>query len=153
MQYPKYKTQVSIHARLATGDILTPHEFRLVVFQFTPVLRRATGLRRLWAYVVVRFNSRPSCDGRHAPTRSAVSGTRFQFTPVLRRATIDINRLAISKVSIHARLATGDSPAALEAAPSKFQFTPVLRRATSDRRRDIHPQRFNSRPSCDGRPH
>ena len=122
-------------------------------FQFTPVVRRATKSSPLFT-ILVCFNSRPSCDGRRRASRRC-SGTRwfqftpvvrrathtkprtmqcsvFQFTPVVRRATIPLkSELPSRDVSIHARRATGD-------------------RATL---RHLHRYaRFNSRPSCDGRP-
>ena len=142
--------RVSIHARLATGDWLEKSTSGPMVFQFTPVLRRATSL----------FTTLPS-------------PMRFQFTPVLRRATRRVPSTRDFDVSIHARLATGDScsirPRARRCFNSRpscdgrhivvdpyandtFQFTPVLRRATLHRGERIHPRRFNSRPSCDGRP-
>ncbi len=100
------------------------------------------------------FNSRPSCDGRQVNGLCNFAITRFQFTPVLRRAT---------------------SRAATALANQPFQFTPVLRRATGvgrlcnlaaivsiharlatgdtrPRKRRRGTSRFNSRPSCDGRP-
>ncbi len=79
---------VSIHARLATGDS-SLHYLPLgdVMFQFTPVLRRAT----------------------LPPVVSGLCYGRFQFTPVLRRATERLQHGPLDKkVSIHARLATGD---------------------------------------------
>ena len=102
--------RVSIHARRATGDLTTftsqPGPF---VFQFTPVVRRATDLA------------------------SRASGEKkFQFTPVVRRATdVRADGAEGAGVSIHARRATGDS--------AQGESSSGLRR-------------FNSRPSCDGRP-
>ncbi len=143
---------VSIHARLATGDTArrvnpTVHS----TFQFTPVLRRATQEEAL-RKAILCFNSRPSCDGRLSPGPSnAVPGSfnsrpycdgrhtlqdgaaqvGFQFTPVLRRATRpDIQGPHGRRVSIHARLATGD-------------------RGRRPRRSTLCS--FNSRPYCDGR--
>jgi len=124
--------QVSIHARLATGDFVPIIRRFREQFQFTPVLRRATGGKRCLQ-----------------------SRLKFQFTPVLRRATatryisfirelVSIHaRLATGdvaedckpsahRVSIHARLATGDASADLpKSYEGMFQFTPVLRRATA----------------------
>ena len=55
---------VSIHARRATGDTATPEIAPFEMFQFTPVVRRATLLGT-------------DADGN----------LKFQFTPVVRRAT------------------------------------------------------------------
>ena len=100
---------VSIHARLATGDLGVPGEL----------------LKGLC------FNSRPSCDGRHA---------------------LKVAR-PLLLVSIHARLATGDPTCRfLGWQEPRFQFTPVLRRATPTARPLVECPSFNSRPSCDGRP-
>ena len=100
-------------------------------FQFTPVLRRATSRTQTESPSTARFNSRPSCDGRRRRAQVCASAA-FQFTPVLRRATT----------------ATADNIVL-----DKFQFTPVLRRATrSHAPYSRRTTRFNSRPSCDGRP-
>ena len=77
---------VSIHARLATGDRVCVSSALRRTFQFTPVLRRAT-IACVNLGIDHRFNSRPSCDGR------------------LREQPVERSR----EVSIHARLATGDS--------------------------------------------
>ena len=100
------------------------------MFQFTPVLRRAT-LFAAGNLLADSFNSRPSCDGRREYDGTEEAKGVFQFTPVLRRATpVLAHVLVVVDVSIHARLATGDR--------------------CSHRRRRAE-QRFNSRPSCDGR--
>ena len=78
---------VSIHARHATGDRPAISPCALIMFQFTPVMRRAT----------------PKIHHRNKTNL-------FQFTPVMRRATGNLMRLLrIVFVSIHARHATGDS--------------------------------------------
>ena len=78
---------VSIHARLATGDLDPFPSDRPEVFQFTPVLRRATGHDDIMAQAV-----KVSIHARLATGDTAGS---LQFgTP---------------NVSIHARLATGDA--------------------------------------------
>ena len=81
--------------------------------------------------VMISFNSRPSCDGRRRTACRSV---------------------AVHLVSIHARLATGDSAALVPFLMDAFQFTPVLRRATPSPPPMPRAARFNSRPSCDGRP-
>ena len=60
----------------------------------------------------------------------------------------------MATVSIHARLATGDSSAiGLLSNIQGFQFTPALRRATWGRScGQSQCPGFNSRPPCDGRP-
>ena len=124
-------TRVSIHARLATGDLAVQYD------------------QTNWNE---GFNSRPSCDGRLAEAVKRHRERKFQFTPVLRRATIcqgkvmqsyvsiharlatgdgvEDCRQSIGIVSIHARLATGDIMSDTTFVIGQFQFTPVLRRAT-----------------------
>ena len=100
---------VSIHARLATGDLAASD----------------TAVRR------VRFNSRPSCDGRPGCAASPAPSRSFNSRPSCdgRRGLLAMG--AIIRVSIHARLATGDRSTRTRARRSaRFQFTPVLRRAT-----------------------
>ena len=121
------------------------------------------------------FNSRPSCDGRPGRLLRCNTSKRFQFTPVLRRATFmpcapfsaskfqftpvlrratvqNAKRRPTKKVSIHARLATGDTiPSSTSPSPS-FNSRP-----SCDGRLPFvlwfKPLScFNSRPSCDGRP-
>ena len=79
------------------------------MFQFTPVVRRAT-LHRLHRLRPARgFNSRPSCDGRPICGEDGARAPEFQFTPVVRRATRGTRMEAPGRhVSIHARRATGD---------------------------------------------
>ena len=56
---------VSIHARRATGDDTAQHwRIHHHVFQFTPVVRRATAVLSAMRSSFASFNSRPSCDGR-----------------------------------------------------------------------------------------
>ena len=100
-------SNVSIPARHATGDRSDGRFARSCAFQFTPVMRRATSRRQ-----------RDGC------------GHQFQFTPVVRRATKKLGKYTSSRVSIHARRATGD------------RLTP---------RNTPEKMGFNSRPSCDGR--
>ena len=81
-----FRAVVSIHARHATGDTAQRGmDWTLKVFQFTPVMRRATGVKEYSA-----------------------GAAWFQFTPVMRRATYHVCHWAMSYVSIHARHATGD---------------------------------------------
>ncbi len=144
---------VSIHARLATGD--TPGGKRVIVIMVSIHARLATGdpvvldtLRHLHRFNSrpscdgrrvllrrvrhrLRFNSRPSCDGRPPQSRTTLTTRLFQFTPVLRRATRGRrDQDEVVRVSIHAHLATGDQ------ANLEIGYAPS----------------FNSRPSCDGRP-
>ena len=167
------------------------------MFQFTPVLRRATSAttsrsgassvsiharlatgddeREQANLSARRFNSRPSCDGRHfgldvinayEVSIHARLATGDLVLPVRRKRRIRFNsrpscdgrqRLQQEgeggvRVSIHARLATGDkSSSSAHRIMRLFQFTPVLRRATRHSRAHRPPRRFNSRPSCDGR--
>ena len=80
-----YTRLVSIHARLATGDI--SHKPTVLFHVVSIHARLATGDDE--AYMRRR-------------------GKKFQFTPVLRRATRPLIRYKPREVSIHARLATGD---------------------------------------------
>ena len=77
-----------------------------------------------------RFNSRPSCEGRH-----------FLVAAVLR-----------FEVSIHAPRARGDRNPGQPLADATFQFTPLVRGATRDCVSNPRQLGFNSRPSCEGRP-
>ncbi len=81
----------------------------ILMFQFTPVMRRATATSALLD-----------------------AAQLFQFTPVMRRATQrGAERVPPAVVSIHARHATGDTPPIERSkARRRFQFTPVMRRAT-----------------------
>ena len=94
---------VSIHARLATGDVSASFPRGGVPFQFTPVLRRATPAFVHLPYhvrvsiharlatgdhspafhcgLVDSFNSRPSCDGRHVERRVRVDCHCFNSRP------------------------------------------------------------------------
>ena len=103
---------------------------RPYVFQFTPVVRRATS-SKIGPISSTCFNSRPSCDGRHRSNGGGGCGG----------------------VSIHARRATGDCAILLAIARAPcFNSRP-----SCDGRPQCSPikhfhERFNSRPSCDGRP-
>ena len=189
---------VSIHARRATGDSIDPSPWpcspcfnsrpscdgRLVafafmrsaaLFQFTPVVRRATECEALRAEMeafqftpVVRRATgdlRQSGCGcvfqftpvvrRATPSFSPLKGFMvFQFTPVVRRATTPGIKLLGGKVSIHARRATGDRRPSLRR-PERRRFNS---RPSCDGRQAMRvflrtlSISFNSRPSCDGRP-
>ncbi len=98
------------------------------------------------------FNSRPSCDGRLQPIRKP----RFRRVSIhARLATGDCAarvRHAGNGVSIHARLATGDGDSAGRAALRDVSIHARL--ATGDHMyfvRRSSSRCFNSRPSCDGR--
>ena len=127
-------------------------ELRLkLAFQFTPLVRGATMAMRAWMSrrafqftPLVRgatrsvstsgsrcsFNSRPSCEGR----------------PVL------VVSVGFDDVSIHAPRARGDRRMAKSTTGSQFQFTPLVRGATPRSTSPLRSARFNSRPSCEGRP-
>ena len=108
-----------------------PREIRLphLSFQFTPLVRGATTI--LSTVLGVKcFNSRPSCEGRLVLPAVAVRHI----------------------VSIHAPRARGDEILLNVNSPVLFQFTPLVRGATHLRREHCRPVRFNSRPSCEGRP-
>ena len=99
------------------------------MFQFTPVLRRATSVVSFTFFLLM-----------------------FQFTPVLRRATrTRVDLAQVIAVSIHARLATGD-PQARRGGQRSRRFN--SRPSCDGRLYGVIPEagcRFNSRPSCDGR--
>ena len=145
---------VSIHARHATGDPrrtsccrwtrrfnsrpscdgrpnLSQFRVALLVFQFTPVMRRATEVRAR-TQGRLQFQFTPVMRRATALDGHVNDASMFQFTPVMRRATIaDRMSFSIDPVSIHARHATGDHGAANRTGGASC---------------------FNSRPSCDGRP-
>ena len=106
---PVGAAMVSIHARRATGDSWQGNSNNMGVFQFTPVVRRATRLPGLWGGWMLRFNSRPSCDGRPR-CRSTLPKKELCFNS---RPSCDgrpCGRTSSRRgtVSIHARRATGD---------------------------------------------
>ena len=163
---------VSIHAPRARGDV--PHatfaraetfQFtplvrgatfrpaayaRTIVFQFTPLVRGATDLRTS-VISCDRFNSRPSCEGRPCPPRTL---PRLIVSIHAPRARGDGHEFSASHhfvVSIHAPRARGDRTARHVFRPTAFQFTPLVRGATSDGEITAGSERFNSRPSCEGR--
>ena len=124
--------RVSIHARLATGDVaVLLADGSNAVFQFTPVLRRATAPNPKCIF--------QACVSIHArlATGDIIHYTSlrtyaFQFTPVLRRATrllADFERAEKFQFTPVLRRAT--TLAARHGAGRAFQFTPVLRRATA----------------------
>ena len=117
---------------LRRATIVFSHTHRVTQFRFTPVLRRATR-RPQTGKQSESFNSRPSCDGRRELGRGGLARGRVSIHARLatgdRRPT---NSIHSTKVSIHARLATGDFERGTFAPPASFQFTPVLRRATED---------------------
>ena len=76
----------------------------------------------------------------------------FQFTPLVRGATLDILYQTINLVSIHAPRARGDYELGWYVSSIEFQFTPLVRGATCRRGSANLLRRFNSRPSCEGRP-
>ena len=120
----------------------------------------------------LRFNSRPSCEGRlrilrekkcltvsiHAPRARGdiarlnyVLDLGFQFTPLVRGATSITFIEPCFLVSIHAPRARGDQGFARLRRGNRFQFTPLVRGATSRRYAENSLRSFNSRPSCEGR--
>ena len=166
---------VSIHARHATGDLKGRICDAVSVFQFTPVMRRATvTVRKL--RIAQKFQFTPVMRRATCLAQQSLRCLVFQFTPVMRRATRGTRpsprgtprfnsrpscdgRQEVRKkpreglVSIHARHATGDVSSRRARRCSSFQFTPVMRRATRAAVRRHSVSCFNSRPSCDGRPH
>ena len=125
-----------------------------IAFQFTPLMRGATGIcprSRFFGDVSIhaphargdlkysvssvfngRFNSRPSCEGRPALQMIENARVGFQFTPLMRGATMLLYGQRVGMVvSIHAPHARGDHK----------NETALLR-----------GHGFNSRPSCEGRP-
>ena len=121
------------------------------MFQFTPVVRRATA-RQTTATMPQCFNSRPSCDGRlvgiYGATREIVSIHARRATGDVGRARNEAGRI----VSIHARRATGDRQATSASRHQPcFNSRPSCDGRRAARRRESGSVSFNSRPSCDGR--
>ena len=69
----------------------------------------------------------------------------------MRGATVEPSLADQITVSIHAPHARGDEMAAKTLQKFLFQFTPLMRGATRRGVSDRQVQRFNSRPSCEGR--
>ena len=102
-----------------------------VLFQFTPVMRRATRLDGLQL-----TKSAVSILARHATGDSSkitvlTTSKMFQFTPVMRRAT-NTNRISAPWKGFNSRPSCDGRPSRRTRAsrPRLFQFTPVMRRAT-----------------------
>ena len=70
----------------------------------------------------------------------------------MRGATLSNGWSPKDMVSIHAPHARGDKSDLLLSPLWLFQFTPLMRGATQTRDESTTSQRFNSRPSCEGRP-
>ena len=118
---------VSIHAPHARGDGRVRRLEDAAGFQFTPLMRGATGRRRC-RRGRRRFNSRPSCEGRHAPSPSDRQGDVSIHAPHARGDAVSDLGVRLF-VSIHAPHARGDART----------------------RRSVKLSGFNSRPSCEGR--
>ena len=154
--------------QVSAGRVLAP------LFQFTPVMRRATFLF-LSRAEAQGFNSRPSCDGRHVLALDVARPEQVSIHA--RHATGDIRRHSngthynsfnsrpscdgrrSARHCMSARSCFNSRPSCdgrlshppLRRCGALFQFTPVMRRATPTARRTSLRGRFNSRPSCDGR--
>ena len=101
------------------------------MFQFTPVVRRATSISRSLTPFQRSFNSRPSCDGRLEILVHETLAAGFNSRPSCdgRHRQGFLSRTKV-EVSIHARRATGDQAGVFFTPLTWFQFTPVVRRAT-----------------------
>ena len=148
----KSQSEVSIHARLATGDERPKKIQHSKKFQFTPALRRATPLRKTrLERRLVSIHARLATGDAARDSREMIL-TWFQFTPALRRATGDIcpgfdGRCFNSRPPCDGRRPTRITRWGLHL----FQFTPALRRATMSSGFGLRNLSFNSRPPCDGR--
>ena len=144
---------VSIHAPLARGDGCPPKLNPFIYcfnprpscegrqktiyliptassFQSTPLLRGATRRPQVNCFCLW-FQSTPLLRGATLPSPLANATCQFQSTPLLRGATNQVSLIVIFvSVSIHAPLARGD------------------RWCSS---RPHKSNRFNPRPSCEGR--
>ena len=120
---------VSIHAPRARGDIINLiFRGNAKVSIHAPRARGDCNDLRI-DHRISRFNSRPSCEGRHE-MRSLGDATA---------------------VSIHAPRARGDVYPPIDFSRVTFQFTPLVRGATVDLIHGTLGFSFNSRPSCEGR--
>ena len=100
-------------------------------FQSAPLLRGATQVGKLSNHTIQCFNPRPSCEGRPICKILNPRDRVFQSAPLLRGATAAAGEAAQREgVSIRAPLARGD--------PSGTCRPPRC-------------NRFNPRPSCEGR--
>ena len=159
--------------RRSCGGRQTPESQQ--IFQFTPVLRRATCGATVLSRTQSGFNSRPSCDGRrivrgsrdlrelvsiHARLATGddtdITATKnpksFNSRPSCDGRHVAAVTVTFAGVSIHARLATGDS---LPNHNQQFDICFNSRPSCDGRLGHVHEKggrfRFNSRPSCDGR--
>ena len=169
----RLRREVSIHARLATGDNHDCVITGKVLFQFTPVLRRATPFA-LTSTTWRSFNSRPSCDGRRNNIARRCGGRGFNSRPSC-DGRLSCVAYSTVEVCFNSRPSCDGRPLARTAwrASGCFNSRPSCdgRRARLPRRTvrtvSIHARlatgdagagsgyrgrdRFNSRPSCDGR--
>ena len=99
------------------------------------------------------FNSRPSCEGRREKLARLPVVYVSIHAPRARGDTQSKGLTAFVVVSIHAPRARGDHFSPPREKQAAFQFTPLVRGATcAPPRADPTTRRFNSRPSCEGRP-
>ena len=145
---------VSIRAPLARGD---HRQFRLLRLRirFNP---RPSCEGRLWpgdgGAGADGFNPRPSCEGRPRQFCHHLPRAGFQSAPLLRGATfVDGDAAGVVDVSIRAPLARGD-PTKIRAPTrsSSFNPRPSCEGRLEDERIRCPRRSFNPRPSCEGRP-
>ena len=122
------------------------------MFQFTPVVRRATKIF-LWRELSNAFQFTPVVRRATITVVCLRFRGKFQFTPVVRRATRAGRRGRRGSPSFNSRPSCDGRlhDVSLSFYSRMFQFTPVVRRATPSLRRREGVGGFNSRPSCDGR--
>ena len=165
------KWRVSIHAPRARGDRPRPGRRDMRKFQFTPLVRGATHPASDTGSSS-RFNSRPSCEGRHkhlephsrryvsihAPRARGdwpyflhIDAKCFNSRPSCEGRQSKSRVDALFRVSIHAPHARGDLMLTCRCVRARFQFTPLMRGATTPGVYKDPSGSFNSRPSCEGR--
>ncbi len=125
-------TRVSIRAPLARGDCSVDDLAAGLDVSIRAPLARGDAQELRWRARRHGFNPRPSCEGRRCCGVNFVPLKEFQSAPLLRGATVEYTKYTtVFDVSIRAPLARGD----VKHACLRDGF-----------------QRFNPRPSCEGRP-
>ena len=171
-----FDVKVSIHAPLARGDGGTLNIHKYILVSIHAPLARGDYVSVQRYACPVRFNPRPSCEGRLSASALSTEAACFNPRPSCEGRLSQSDRLYIrllvsihaplargdegnyildfnGNVSIHAPLARGDSYTLYNVTgPIWFQSTPLLRGATAAIKMLNTLAGFNPRPSCEGRP-
>ena len=146
---------VSIHAPHARGDLDTLKNYPVVMeFQSTPLMRGATSVEPTHVSRSAVSIHAPHARGDVHPCFAHGGEVWFQSTPLMRGATAPRARLRrVGRVSIHAPHARGDHAREHDGHAHLVSIhAPHARGDVAVSSKDDHLDRFNPRPSCEGRP-